>query len=137
MWVEIVGCSYLAKILAPEGSKDVAVGQHIAITVSCHYVLLSWLISYCCKLTSLYLVTECFWSQVNGNYFKYMVTNASYFTRLKIQMISKLWRLLLLVIQLSKSKNQHSMNQKVKFESRSLVLRRSVHQPSCLFRNMD
>ncbi|XP_022748070.1 dihydrolipoyllysine-residue acetyltransferase component 1 of pyruvate dehydrogenase complex, mitochondrial-like [Durio zibethinus] len=31
--VEIVGCSYLAKILAPEGSKDVAVGKPIAVTV--------------------------------------------------------------------------------------------------------
>lgn len=29
-----VGCRYLAKIIAPEGSKDVAVGQPIAITVS-------------------------------------------------------------------------------------------------------
>jgi len=29
-----VGTRYLAKILAPEGSKEVAVGQPIAITVS-------------------------------------------------------------------------------------------------------
>lgn len=29
-----IGFRYLAKILAPEGSKDVAVGQPIAITVS-------------------------------------------------------------------------------------------------------
>lgn len=28
-----VGCRYLAKILVPEGSKDVAVGQPIAVTV--------------------------------------------------------------------------------------------------------
>lgn len=28
------GCRFLAKILAPEGSKDVAVGQPVAVTVS-------------------------------------------------------------------------------------------------------
>lgn len=31
---DIGDARYLAKILAPEGSKDVAVGQPIAITVS-------------------------------------------------------------------------------------------------------
>lgn len=35
--MENLWCRYLAKILAPEGSKDVAVGQPIAITVSYNY----------------------------------------------------------------------------------------------------
>lgn len=32
-------CRYLAKILVPEGAKDIPVGQPIAITVTCHGVL--------------------------------------------------------------------------------------------------
>jgi hypothetical protein len=33
VWVKF--CRFLAKILVPEGSKDVPVGQPIAITVTC------------------------------------------------------------------------------------------------------
>jgi len=43
--VRVKFCRFLAKILVPEGSKDVPVGQPIAITVSCDNPLS--MVSFC------------------------------------------------------------------------------------------